>query len=108
MNVISTRLFKDMHKNGILSIEPNIGSYLIAIATFMGPFASSIVLGKFGRKEALLWGNILMTIMLFFSGIFIILEEGLACLVLLMFYMFTFETAQGPIQWIYTAETCLD
>ena len=97
MNVISTRLLKDMHKNGILSIEPNIGSYCIAIATFLGPFASIYVLGRFGRKQILFGGNIIMTIMLFFSGILIIMEEGLACLVLLMFYMFTFETAQGPI-----------
>ena len=49
-----------------------------------------------------------MSGMLFLSGILIVIGEGLAALICLMVYMFTFEGTQGPTAWLYTAENVVD
>jgi len=55
-----------------------------------------------------MWGNIIMSTLLFLSGILIVVGQGLAALICLMVYMFTFESTQGPTAWLYTAETVVD
>jgi hypothetical protein len=49
-----------------------------------------------------------MTILLLFAGIFIVINQGLIAIILLMIYMFVFESSQGPTAWLYTAETVVD
>lgn len=70
--------------------------------------ASVYILNHTGRKPVLLWGNILMSIQLLCSGLCIVYDSGLAALIFLMVYMFTFEATQGPTAWLYTAETVVD
>lgn len=92
MNVISTRLFIDLKNEGKISLEPNTGSYFIGIFTFLGTIASIGFLNYFGRKTVLLWGNIVMSILLLLSGLGIIYDYGEVTIVLLMIYMFVFES----------------
>lgn len=73
-------------------MSPNTGSYFIGLFTFLGTLASVYFLNKAGRKPVLLWGNIIMSTLLFLSGICIVVDAGLWAVILLMIYMFTFES----------------
>ena len=76
MNVVSTNIFASLYKAGVIDIEPNVGSYFIGLFAWFGTFLSVYLLNKMGRKPVLLWGNIIMSVLLFLSGIMMVTGQG--------------------------------
>ncbi|CDW78529.1 sugar transporter family protein [Stylonychia lemnae] len=90
------------------TLTPKSGSMLIAVINFLGTIAAIYPIKKFGRKTLVLAGHVIMGTFMILVGLFSFLEYNDLMIAMILCFLFTFQTTDGPVLLIYGPEVTVD
>jgi len=94
------------HKKPFFSAE--VGSVLIGVTQLLGSVLAYFTVSKFGRKPLLVWGHLIMGLLWLGIGFSTTYEWNVLAMFLMGLFIIIFSVTEGPLIWIYTAETLHD
>jgi len=85
-----------------------VGSVLIGVTQLVGSILAYFTVSKYGRKPLLVWGHLIMGLLWVGIGFCTMGEWNVLAMFLMAVFIVVFSVTEGPLIWIYTAETLHD
>lgn len=89
-------------------LSPRQGSYMVGLCNVVAAMMGIYTIRTFGRRQVLLVGHILITVMHFLIAIAAYMEWANAEIALVCVFILIYMTTSGPGAWAFAAETCTD
>jgi hypothetical protein len=105
----SNSIFHQLNDGKQSFLSPRQGTYLTGIINIFAAIVATQGVKHIGRRTLLIWGHLAMTsfhiLIAWFSS-----RPGNenVMLVMIMLFIFAYQTTSGPVAWIYFAETTID
>jgi len=96
----------DAGKDPFFSAE--VGGVLIGVTQLVGSVLAYFTVSKFGRKPLLVWGHLIMGLLWLGIGFATMEHWNVLAMFLIAVFILVFSVTEGPLIWIYTAETLHD
>lgn len=85
-----------------------VGSVLVGVTQFVGGALAYFTVTKFGRVPLLVWGHLIMGIIWAAIGVATIYAYNFLAILLMGAFILIFSMTEGPLIWIYMAESLND
>ena len=93
---------------GNQSLTPREGTYLIGIFNFISSCVSLYSARAFSRRFLFIGGHLTMGLCHLGIGLFILINQNLLALVMILLFLFCFQNTSGAITWLYCSEVAVD
>ena len=90
------------------TISPIVGSIILTAVSLSACVASFWTIDRFGRRTIFIYGQFFMAILLFVSGLCLVLNQILVAFISICLFVISYQISQGSVAWLYCPEVTPD